>query len=164
MVAEITQAGPGDSLVLAEMLHALAAELDGGHASHATPEILTRYGTGPDALFRAVIAREAGRPIGFALYFAHFSTWRGLPGAYVQDLCVLPEARGKGLGEDLLAATARDAAACWGAAYLMPSVDARNTGARRFYDRLGFRPQTSDQPMALDGDAFSRLQKARVPT
>ena len=54
-------------------------------------------------------------------------------------------------------ATARHARADWGAAYLMLTVYKTNTGARRFYDRLGFAPHASDCPMSLSGAGFARL-------
>jgi ribosomal protein S18 acetylase RimI-like enzyme len=163
MTAEITLAGPEDSGVLATMLMGLAEELGGRDRFHSTPAILARHGTGPGALFHTLIAREGGQAAGFSLFFPHFSTWRGLPGAYVQDLWVTPAARGSGLGERLLAATARHGAEAWGAAYLMLSVDAGNEGAQRFYQRLGFRPQADDRPMALDGGAFVGLQRSEAP-
>lgn len=158
MAGSITLAGAGDMSVLAEMLTRLAGDLKAGGKFRATPEALARYGMGPDARFQALIAHDGGQAEGFSLFFPHFSTWRAQPGVYVQDLWVAPETRGSGLGERLLAATARHAAGEWDAGYLMLSVDAQNFGARRFYERLGFRPQEDDRPMALDGVAFARLQ------
>ena len=61
-----------------------------------------------DALFGAcpscecVIAEEDGKPIGFALYFTTFSTFLCKPGLYLEDLFVIPAARGHGYGKALL--------------------------------------------------------------
>jgi GNAT superfamily N-acetyltransferase len=61
-----------------------------------------------DALFgerrscECVIARVDEKPIGFALYFTTFSTFLCKPGLYLEDLFVLPEARGSGHGKALL--------------------------------------------------------------
>ncbi|WP_127904263.1 GNAT family N-acetyltransferase [Solirhodobacter olei] len=158
MAVAITIAGEADAEALADMLAALAQELGGRDRFHSTAATLARHFSGPRPFFHAVIARDGGTPAGFALFFPHFSTWRGQPGAYVQDLWVSPPGRGTGLGERLLAASARHAAEDWRAAYLMLSVDAANSGARRFYERLGFRLQADDRPMALDGTAFARLR------
>jgi GNAT superfamily N-acetyltransferase len=49
-----------------------------------------------------VLATEDGHPIGFALYFTTFSTFLCKPGLYLEDLFVIPEARGKGYGKALL--------------------------------------------------------------
>ena len=70
-----------------------------------------------NALFTAkpscecVIAREDEEPIGFALFFTTFSTFLCKPGLYLEDLFVIPAARGHGHGKALLkylAALARE--------------------------------------------------------
>ncbi len=61
-----------------------------------------------EALFGAkpscecVIAEESGAPVGFALYFTTFSTFLCKPGLYLEDLFVIPSARGKRYGKSLL--------------------------------------------------------------
>ena len=47
--------------------------------------------------------------MGFALFFHNFSTFLGKPGIYLEDLFVRPEARGRGVGQRLLAWLARTA-------------------------------------------------------
>lgn len=56
-------------------------------------------GRGPTA--ECVIGELDGRAEGFALHFTNFSTWRGRPGLYLEDLFVRPAARGRGLGKAL---------------------------------------------------------------
>ena len=48
------------------------------------------------------IAEIDGTPVGFALWFIHFSTWTGRHGIYLDDLYVRPEARGRGISTSLL--------------------------------------------------------------
>lgn len=55
----------------------------------------------------ALIAEEAGAPVGFALYFFNFSTFEGHEGLYLEDLFVRPAYRGKGYGRALFGALAR---------------------------------------------------------
>ena len=61
-----------------------------------------------DALFGArpacecVLAWEDDTPVGFALYFTTFSTFLTKPGLYLEDLFVIPAARGDGYGKALL--------------------------------------------------------------
>lgn len=61
-----------------------------------------------DALFgkppscECVIARANNAPIGFALFFTTFSTFLCKPGLYLEDLFVVPTARGHGYGKALL--------------------------------------------------------------
>ena len=49
-----------------------------------------------------LLAEIAGKPVGFALFFHNFSTFLGRSGIYLEDLYVLPEARGRGVGTMLL--------------------------------------------------------------
>ena len=49
-----------------------------------------------------VIGEFQGKPVCFALFFHNFSTFLGKPGIYLEDLFVLPEARGKGIGKIML--------------------------------------------------------------
>jgi len=43
-----------------------------------------------------------------ALYFNNYSTWRGTPGIYLEDLFVYDRFRGRGYGTALLAALAQE--------------------------------------------------------
>ena len=62
-------------------------------------------------LIDVVVADDGGRLIGACLGLMTFSTWRGAPGLYVVDLFVLPEARGRNVGLELLRCQARRFAA-----------------------------------------------------
>ena len=64
------------------------------------------------------IAEYGGKPVGFALWFYNYSTFRGRAGIYLEDLFVRTEARGVGAGRALLAKTG-------------PAVRGRRTGAPR---------------------------------
>jgi GNAT superfamily N-acetyltransferase len=75
----------------------------------ATEADLTRALFGPRPYAEVVFACVAGEPLGFALFFHNFSTFLGRPGIYLEDLFVLPAARGRGLGRQLLAWLARTA-------------------------------------------------------
>jgi GNAT superfamily N-acetyltransferase len=49
-----------------------------------------------------ILAYEAKSPVGFALFFHNYSTFRAKPGVYLEDLFVNIEHRGKGYGKALL--------------------------------------------------------------
>lgn len=72
----------------------------------ATEELFKRNGFGEYSYYKALLAQteeEIGyRYIGFALYFFTFSTFLGKPTLYLEDLFVLPEFRGRGVGKQLL--------------------------------------------------------------
>src|SRR4029453_741406 len=43
-----------------------------------------------------LIGDANGEPVAFAVFFHNFSTFRGRPGLYLEDLFVVPQMRGKG--------------------------------------------------------------------
>lgn len=102
-------------------------------------------------LIDVVVAEDGGQLLGACLGLMTFSTWRGAPGLYVVDLFVLPEARGKNIGLELLRASARRFAKR-GAKFIKLEVDETNTGAERFYARLGFTKKAEDRLHILEQD------------
>jgi GNAT superfamily N-acetyltransferase len=54
-----------------------------------------------------ILALVDGKEVGFALFFPNFSTFLGQAGLYLEDLFILPEYRGYGIGKALLAELAR---------------------------------------------------------
>ena len=64
---------------------------------------LLRHGFGARPLFHAALAEQDGSPVGLVVYYPDFSTHRGQPGLYVQDIFVTGTARGLGAGTALLA-------------------------------------------------------------
>jgi GNAT superfamily N-acetyltransferase len=119
-------------------------------------EALRRFGFGASPMFQAVLAEEAGAVTGLVLFFPEFSTLRGCPGVFVQDLYVAAPARGQGLGRKLLA-RALDAGLAWDAAYLALMVDRSNTRARVFYDRCGFVGRGDYDMLVLNGAGLAAL-------
>jgi GNAT superfamily N-acetyltransferase len=101
-----------------------------------------------------LFACVAGEPLGFALFFHNFSTFRGKPGIYLEDLFVRPQARGHGLGRRLLQYLAQTALER-GCARLDWAVLDWNAPSIAFYRKLGAVPldewtgfRLSDAPLA----------------
>lgn len=153
----IRLATPQDAEAIAAMLARLADETGDGARFASTPETILAHGFGPGALFETLIGEHIGAPAGVAVFVRHFSTTRGQPGVYVQDLWTSPAARGRGLGAALLAAVAGRARTSWGARYLALTTHGHNDAARAFYRRFGFAAHPDDVPMTLDGAAFDAL-------
>ena len=111
-------------------------------------------GHGPYA--EVVIGEVDGEAQGFALFFHNFSTFEGLPGIYLEDLFVRPEARGAGLGKTLLSHLA-SLAVERGCARLEWSVLDWNAPAIGFYEKLGARGMDEWTVMRLDGANLAQL-------
>ena len=112
-------------------------------------------------VFHAMLADSETELVGVAVFSPLFSTTRGMAGAYVSDLWVAPEWRGAGLGQRLLAAVRDEAAQAWDAGFLRLGVYAGNTGARRFYERLGFVEPANEQYLTLAGPPLAALKGER---
>ena len=108
-------------------------------AVEVTPEILAAQLQQPQPPFSCLLLEHDGTPIGFALYFFNYSTWRGAPGLYLEDLYVTPEHRGAGHGRALLVHLAAIAHAR-GCARMEWVVLDWNTPAMEFYGTLGAEP------------------------
>lgn len=134
---EIRQAARADVAVVHGLLLELAAALGKSADVRSTMADIERYGFDQQPKFEAMLAWQGDQPVGLAVFFYEFSTWRGHPGVYVQDLYVSPGLRGRGLGRELIDAV-RHRAAQWGARYMKLSVYDRNPAALAFYHGIGF--------------------------
>jgi GNAT superfamily N-acetyltransferase len=114
----------------------------------------TLFGESPQA--KVVLALWEGRPVGFAVYFFSYSTWLARKGLYLEDLFVLPEARGNGVGKALLRQLARIAVE-EGCGRLEWSVLDWNQPAIDFYLSLGAVPQSEWTRYRLSGTDLQEL-------
>jgi GNAT superfamily N-acetyltransferase len=112
------------------------------------------FGLSPAA--EAVIARAGAEPVGFAVWFHNYSTFLGKRGLYLEDLFVVPEWRGRGVGRALLTHLA-GVAVERGCGRMEWSVLNWNEPAVRFYRRLGAKPMDEWTVYRLTGDALARL-------
>ena len=108
-----------DVALILRIIHGLAAyEKEEPSIVEATEESLARtlgFLPGHPAYAKVILAfTAAGEAAGMALYFYNYSTWRGAPGIYLEDLFVFDEFRGRGVGTALLAALAREVQAIGG--------------------------------------------------
>ena len=102
------------------------------------------------------LAEVDGEPRGFALFFANYSTWRGKPGIYLEDLFVPERHRGAGLGRLLLATLARLTVERGGARLEWQVLD-WNEPAIGFYRSLGSAVEGEWLNGRLEGEALSAL-------
>lgn len=138
----------------AEVLHRLLTELEQSLGVKGEvkrkPGDLLRFGFSDKPLFEALIAWRGDQPVGMVLYFSEFSTWRGAPGVYVQDLYVSAGVRGTGLGRRLLEALF-ERSKNWGATYCKLAVYHDNEPALSFYRHFGFRVSEKENVLIFDG-------------
>ena len=92
------------------------------------------------------IACQNDQAIGIAVCFRGFSTFAARPLINVHDLAVLPQHRGKGIGQKLLEAVERKARSL-GCCKLTLEVQENNRRARKVYQTAGY-DQARYQPAA----------------
>lgn len=111
------------------------------------------FGDRPAA--EVVLAHVDDTVVGFALFFHNFSTFLGQPGLYLEDLFVVPEWRGRGVGRQLLAYLAALAVErrCGRMEW---SVLDWNTSAIGFYERLGATLMKDWKLCRLTGESLAR--------
>ena len=138
-----------------EFIRALAAYEKMEDQVVATEELLGEW------IFRkrkaeVLLACLDGKAVGFGLFFHNFSTFLGRAGFFLEDLFVLPEYRGKGLGKALLRNLARITVerGCgrleWNCLdWNQPSID--------FYLSLGASPMGEWTTYRLTGETLQRL-------
>ncbi|CAN5901954.1 GNAT family N-acetyltransferase [soil metagenome] len=103
----IRPAVPDDAETIVSLIRELADYERLTHEVKATAHDLRKNLFGPRPFAEAILAEIDGETVGFALFFPSFSTFRGQPGIYLEDLFVRPEHRGGGVGKALLASVAR---------------------------------------------------------
>ncbi len=144
--------------VIAELIRGLARFEKLEQEVVMTEELLATGLFGDRPYAEVVLAEDDGRPVGFALFFHNFSTFLGRPGIYLEDLFVLPEHRGSGIGRMLLAHLARLAVER-GCGRLEWAVLDWNRDAIKFYERLGARPNSDWTVYRLAGEALAGLAR-----
>ncbi|MEU2562522.1 GNAT family N-acetyltransferase [Streptomyces longispororuber] len=154
----IRTATPADVPLVHTMIRELAEYEKALHEARATQEQLHEalFGDRPAAYAHIAEDDATGEPVGFALWFLNFSTWRGVHGIYLEDLYVRPSARGGGHGKALLRELAR---ICVERGYerLEWAVLNWNAPSIAFYESLGAKPQDEWTVYRLTDGALTAL-------
>ena len=89
----------------------------------------------PDSAVSCIVAEVDGQVYGFANCVVHENTWESQPVCYLEDLFVIPSARGHGIGKALIE-WLRNAmrAEGWARLYWVTRQD--NDLARKLYDKF----------------------------
>lgn len=156
MTLSIRPATPADPPLIADLIRALAEYEKLSDEVRFDEAVLGEKLFGPRPYAEVLIGEVAGEPRGFALFFHNFSTFEGRPGIYLEDLFVVPEARGLGLGKALLIELARLAVER-GCARLEWAVLDWNEPSIGFYESLGARAMDEWTVMRVDGAALGAL-------
>jgi GNAT superfamily N-acetyltransferase len=157
--ATVRVASPADTPLILEFIRDLAEYERLAHEVEASEADIRRDLFGENPRCFCDIAEVDGQPVGFALWFYSYSTFRGRAGIYLEDLFVKPEARGSGAGKALLR---RLAQRCVEAdlGRLEWSVLDWNAPSIAFYDSLGAMTKDGWTVRRLYGEALNQLAES----
>ncbi|WP_088894413.1 GNAT family N-acetyltransferase [Leptolyngbya ohadii] len=152
----IRAAQPNDVADIFDLIKALAEYEKLSHQVTGNIELLKQHLFGNRPCIEAIVADIGGNSVGFALFFTSYSTFLTKPGLYLEDLFVLPEYRGQGIGKALLSHLAklvreRD----YGR--LEWSVLDWNAPAIGFYERMGATVLPDWRICRVTGEAIGQL-------
>ncbi|XP_072301669.1 diamine acetyltransferase 2b isoform X1 [Eucyclogobius newberryi] len=131
-------------------------------------EELERDGFCPNPFFECLIAEMSDEHnskcgltvVGYALYFFTYSTWKG-PTVFLEDLYVMPEFRGNGVGKGLMSKVAKVAKEKRCVRLQLAVLD-WNSPARDFYAAKGAQDLTDSEGwhfIRFDGLSLDNLVK-----
>jgi diamine N-acetyltransferase len=156
MSVHIRRARAGEAGLILSFIRELAEYEKLSHEVEATEPMIADALFGEHPELYCAIAEWNGEAVGFAVWFANFSTFSGRRGIYLEDLYVRPSHRGRGLGKALLAYLARECVAN-GWSRLQWSVLDWNAPSIAFYKSLGAVMMDEWTLCRVGGPALTRL-------
>lgn len=160
----IRSAIPTDSVSLFALIEALAEYEQLSHQVIGSPTVLEQHLFGPQPYAQALVSvisdeLSVDKVVGMALYFYNYSTFRTQPGIYLEDLFVLPEYRGLGMGKALLK-TLAGVAVEQGCGRFEWSVLDWNTPSIEFYQHMGAEVLPDWRICRVTGEGLQRLSQS----
>ncbi|MGC9524306.1 MAG: GNAT family N-acetyltransferase [Limnospira sp.] len=129
-------ATPADVPAIFSLIRALAEYEKLSHQVTGDADALKQHLFGARPYAEVILAEWEQKIVGFALFFPNYSTFLTQPGIYLEDLFVLPDYRGRGIGKALLKEVAK-LAVSRGCGRLEWSVLDWNQPAIAFYQYMG---------------------------
>lgn len=163
MSITVRPAWPGEAGLVLGFIRELAEYEKLAHEVDADEDKIDTALFGKQARAFALIAEWEGEPVGFAIWFYNFSTFRGRHGIYLEDVFVRPNHRGKGVGKALLAHLAKRCVE-EGLARLEWWVLDWNEPSISFYRSLGAEAMDDWTVFRLTGDPLKRLAAGESDT
>lgn len=156
MTVTVRSAKPGEG----KLVWMLAREFAEAHGDldhfEATPDDFEVALFGPTSVCGCEIALADSEPAGHIFWHRSFSTFRGKPSIYIEDIFVREEQRRRGVAQALIRRLAEIADRDGFASIYWLMMD-WNTEARDFYQSLGAEFETGVRYYRLYGEALQKL-------
>lgn len=162
MTFQIKKAGAGNVPQIIALIREFAEYENLSDYCEITEERLNAALFGETKVAEAIIIFQSEIPIGYAIFYPNFASFRGQRGIYLEDIYIRQEFRGRGTGEMILKYIAR-----LGRERGFERIDFQvlewNTPAIRFYEKLGATRDEEERHFRFVGESFARLAAAAAP-
>ncbi len=139
-----------------EMIREFAAFEKLSEFCEVTEASLTEAMFGANPCVEGLMAFDGEVPVGYALFYENFSSFRGQRGFYLEDLYVKNEFRGRRIGEEFLKNLAQVARS-----RNFKRIDFQvlewNEPAIKFYEKLGAIRDETERHFKFTDEAFEEL-------
>jgi GNAT superfamily N-acetyltransferase len=156
MAVSIRPVRPGEAGLVLALVRELAAYERLLDAVDADEAMIAAALFAPQPRVFCEIAEWDGEPVGLALWFPNFSSFRGRHGIYLEDIFVRPSHRRRGIGRSLLRHLARRCLAEGWTRFEWSVLD-WNAPSIAFYRALGADLLEEWTVCRVSGDALARL-------
>ncbi len=155
---QIQTANENNIAQIVEMIREFAAFENLSDYCEVTEENLRDSMFGENPCVEGLMAFETDEPIGYALFYENFASFRGQRGLYLEDLYIKPEYRGRKIGEAFLVKLAQIARQRNFTRIDFLVLD-WNESAIKFYKKLGAEMNADERHFRIVGEAFEELSK-----
>jgi ribosomal protein S18 acetylase RimI-like enzyme len=156
MEIRIAKAAAGDIPAILAMMREFAEYEQLSQFLDVTEERLFAAMFGPEAFVEGLMALDGSAPVGYAVFYPYFASFRGQRGLYLEDIYIRDEYRRHNLGETMLREIAR-LARDRGFERMDFQVLETNTPAIRFYEKHGAVRDDTERHFKFTDEAFRRL-------
>lgn len=154
----IRRAKPGDEGAFLDLVRALAKFESLEPPSPTAARRLVRDIFSEKRKLDLLLTFHKGRAVAYALYFFTYSSFLALPTLYLEDIFVLEEFRGGGIGKALFLRLAKEARKK-GCGRMEWAVLTWNKNAIGFYERMGARKLAEWDYYRLNRNEIERLSR-----
>jgi GNAT superfamily N-acetyltransferase len=156
MLIRIEKADETDVPQIIEMLREFADFENLSEYCQITEDVLRDAMFGAKPCVEGLIALADEKPIGYALFYENFASFRGQRGIYLEDLYVKTEFRGQKVGESFLKKIAQIVSQRNGQRIDFQVLD-WNKNAVGFYEKLGAEIDADERHFRFVGEALQKL-------
>ena len=156
MDIQIRKSTPDEVPAIVRLMRDFAEYENLGDYCEITEDRLMEVMFGPEAFVEGLVAFHESAPIGYAMFYPYFASFRGQCGYYLEDIFIAENFRRNGLGEAMVRIIAK-LARQRGFERIDFQVLEWNAPAVKFYEKLGAIRDDSERHFKFIDTSFDSL-------